>query len=127
MVLFELLQFVRVFLDYLLIEYLWHVLIMPLTNRNSITSADACIFVLLSYLLPGRDFPFHHKHYGVGPAHRASPKWAICEGLLGRRAPKILRVLQALERGRRHPLHTVQEQQLSTRKIYFVAVSPRTP
>jgi hypothetical protein len=39
MVLFELLQLVRVFLDYLRIEYLWHVLIMPLTNRNGIKSA----------------------------------------------------------------------------------------
>src|SRR5215211_3175278 len=38
MVLFELLKLVRVFLDYLRIEYLWHVLIMPLTNRNGITS-----------------------------------------------------------------------------------------
>src|SRR5215216_8112119 len=37
MVLFELLQLMRVFLDYLRIEYLWHVLIMPLTNRNGIT------------------------------------------------------------------------------------------
>jgi hypothetical protein len=27
---------VRVFLDYLRIEYLWHALIMPLTNRNGI-------------------------------------------------------------------------------------------
>ena len=36
MVLFELLQLARVFLDYLRIEYLWHVLIMPLTNRNGI-------------------------------------------------------------------------------------------
>jgi hypothetical protein len=35
-VLFELLQLVRVFLDYLRIEYLWHALIMPLTNRNGI-------------------------------------------------------------------------------------------
>src|SRR3712207_2455853 len=38
MVLFELLQLVRVFLDYLWIEYLWHVLIMPLTNRIGIPS-----------------------------------------------------------------------------------------
>src|SRR5215217_7968108 len=38
MVLFELLQLMRVFLDYLRIEYLWHVLIMPLTNRNGITA-----------------------------------------------------------------------------------------
>src|SRR5215217_1828558 len=36
MVLFELLQLARVFLDYLRIEYLWHALIMPLTNRNGI-------------------------------------------------------------------------------------------
>jgi hypothetical protein len=36
MVLFELLQLMRVFLDYLRIEHLWHVLIMPLTNRNGI-------------------------------------------------------------------------------------------
>src|SRR5215204_6987102 len=34
MVLFELLQLARVFLYYLRIEYLWHALIMPLTNRN---------------------------------------------------------------------------------------------
>jgi hypothetical protein len=40
MVLFELLQLMRVFLDYLRIEYLWHVLIMPLTNRNGITCAS---------------------------------------------------------------------------------------
>jgi hypothetical protein len=40
MVPFELLQFVRVFLNYLRIEYLWHVLIMPLTNRNGITSLE---------------------------------------------------------------------------------------
>jgi hypothetical protein len=38
-VLFELLQLVRVFLDYLRIEYLWHALIMPLTNRNGMTTA----------------------------------------------------------------------------------------
>jgi hypothetical protein len=38
-VLFELLQLVRVFLDYLRIEYLWHALIMPLTNRNGIIRA----------------------------------------------------------------------------------------
>src|SRR5215203_943132 len=37
MVLFELLKLVRVFLDYLRIEYLWHHLIMPLTNRNGIS------------------------------------------------------------------------------------------
>jgi hypothetical protein len=37
MILFELLKLMRVFLDYLRIEYLWHVLIMPLTNRNGIT------------------------------------------------------------------------------------------
>src|SRR5215213_489625 len=37
MVLFELLQLARVFLYYLLIEYLWHAFIMPLTNRNGIT------------------------------------------------------------------------------------------
>src|SRR5215212_3218834 len=36
MVLFELLQLARVFLYYLLIEYLWHAFIMPLTNRNGI-------------------------------------------------------------------------------------------
>jgi hypothetical protein len=41
MVLFELLQLMRVFLDYLRIEYLWHVLIMPLTNRNGITQKVA--------------------------------------------------------------------------------------
>jgi hypothetical protein len=41
MVLFELLQLARVFLDYLRIEYLWHVLIMPLTNRNGIRSLVA--------------------------------------------------------------------------------------
>ena len=34
MVLLELLQLARVFLDYLRIEYLWHVFIMPLTNPN---------------------------------------------------------------------------------------------
>src|SRR5215204_4301660 len=39
MVLFELLQLVGFFLDYLRIAYLWHVLIMPLTNRNGITVA----------------------------------------------------------------------------------------
>src|SRR5215217_7445953 len=38
MVLFELLQLARVFLYYLRIEYLWHALIMPLTNRNGISS-----------------------------------------------------------------------------------------
>jgi Sulfotransferase domain len=35
-VLFELLQLVRFFLDYLRIEYLWHALLVPLTNRNGI-------------------------------------------------------------------------------------------
>src|SRR5215216_1939713 len=40
MVLFELLQLARVFLYYLRIEYLWHALIMPLTNRNGITSEN---------------------------------------------------------------------------------------
>ena len=39
MMLFELLKLMRVFGDYLLIEYLWHVLILPLTNRNGITPA----------------------------------------------------------------------------------------
>jgi hypothetical protein len=43
MVLFELLQLVRNFLDYLWIEYLWHILIMPPTNRNGMTSGGgAC-------------------------------------------------------------------------------------
>ena len=37
MVLFELLQLFLIFLDYLRIKYLWHVLIMPLTNRNGIS------------------------------------------------------------------------------------------
>jgi hypothetical protein len=41
-VLFELLQLVRVFLDYLRIEYLWHALIMPLTNRNGMSGSGAC-------------------------------------------------------------------------------------
>src|SRR5215207_4573369 len=36
MVLFDLLQLAGVFLYYLRIEYLWHALIMPLTNRNGI-------------------------------------------------------------------------------------------
>jgi len=40
MILFEFLKLMRVFLDYLRIEYLWHVLIMPLTNRNSIRLGD---------------------------------------------------------------------------------------
>src|SRR5215213_10158247 len=40
MVLFELLQLARVFLYYLLIEYLWHAFIMPLTNRNGITRCN---------------------------------------------------------------------------------------
>jgi hypothetical protein len=35
-VLLKLLQLMRVFGDYLWIEYLWHVPIMPLTNRNGI-------------------------------------------------------------------------------------------
>src|SRR5215207_5035801 len=38
MVLFDLLQLAGVFLYYLRIEYLWHALIMPLTNRNGITA-----------------------------------------------------------------------------------------
>jgi hypothetical protein len=38
MALFELLQCARVFLDYLRIDYLWHVLIMPLIKRNGISS-----------------------------------------------------------------------------------------
>src|SRR5215208_4246 len=38
MVLFELLQLVGFFLDYLRVEYLWHAPIMPLTNRNGIRS-----------------------------------------------------------------------------------------
>ena len=33
---FESLQLVRVFVDYLWVEYLWHIFIMPLTNRNGI-------------------------------------------------------------------------------------------
>src|SRR5829696_8243590 len=41
MILFEFLKLMRVFLDYLRIEYLWHVLIMPLTNRNSITTTPS--------------------------------------------------------------------------------------
>ena len=46
MVLFELLKLMRVFLDYLRIEYLWHILIMPPTNRNGIScnpSADGLL------------------------------------------------------------------------------------
>jgi hypothetical protein len=43
-VLFELLQLVRVFLDYLRIEYLWHALIMPLTNRNGISTSANQLF-----------------------------------------------------------------------------------
>jgi hypothetical protein len=39
MVLFELLQLFLIFLDYLRIKYLWHVLIMPLTNQNGIRTA----------------------------------------------------------------------------------------
>jgi hypothetical protein len=42
MVLFELLQLARVFLYYLRIEYLWHALIMPLTNRNGIMFSSSC-------------------------------------------------------------------------------------
>ena len=38
MLYFELLKLMRVFLDYLRIEYLWHVLIMPPTNRNGMIS-----------------------------------------------------------------------------------------
>src|SRR5215203_2916908 len=44
MVLFELLQLARVFLYYLRIEYLWHALIMPLTNRNGNVIAAWAIF-----------------------------------------------------------------------------------
>jgi len=36
MVLFELLQLVGFFLNYLRKEHLWHAPIMPLTNRNGI-------------------------------------------------------------------------------------------
>jgi hypothetical protein len=36
-VLFELLKLLGVFGDYLWIEYLWHILIMPPTNRNGIS------------------------------------------------------------------------------------------
>src|SRR5215207_11238398 len=39
MVLFDLLQLAGVFLYYLRIEYLWHALIMPLTNRNGMREA----------------------------------------------------------------------------------------
>jgi hypothetical protein len=46
MVLFEILQLARVFLDYLRIEYLWHVLIMPLTNRNGIR----CLEPAMAYI-----------------------------------------------------------------------------
>jgi hypothetical protein len=38
MVLFDLLQLARVFLDYLRIENFRHALLMPLTNRNGIMS-----------------------------------------------------------------------------------------
>jgi hypothetical protein len=41
MMFFELLQLARILLYYLRIEYLWHVFIMPLTNRNGII-AVAC-------------------------------------------------------------------------------------
>jgi hypothetical protein len=37
MLLFKLLQLLLVFLDYSWVVYLWHVLIMPLINRNGIT------------------------------------------------------------------------------------------
>src|SRR5215217_6187636 len=47
MVLFELLQLARVFLYYLRIEYLWHALIMPLTNRNGIIWESFMGIVLL--------------------------------------------------------------------------------
>src|SRR5215213_5712766 len=43
MVLFELLQLARVFLYYLLIEYLWHAFIMPLTNRNGISTVPPAV------------------------------------------------------------------------------------
>jgi len=49
MVLFELLQLARVFLYYLRIEYLWHALIMPLTNRNGITISNPHPY--LTYIL----------------------------------------------------------------------------
>lgn len=35
----ELLQLMRVFGNYLRIKYLWHMPIMPLTNRNGITGS----------------------------------------------------------------------------------------
>ncbi len=38
MVLFELLKLLGVFFDNLCKEYLWHVLIMPPTNRNGISA-----------------------------------------------------------------------------------------
>ena len=38
---FESLKLVRVFVDYLWVEYLWHAFIMPLTNRNGITEVIA--------------------------------------------------------------------------------------
>src|SRR5215213_8665821 len=54
MVLFELLQLMRVFLDYLRIEYLWHVLIMPLTNRNGISTFIVAVFCLVDDRLKDR-------------------------------------------------------------------------
>src|SRR5215204_57198 len=38
---FELLKLVRVFGDYLWVEYLWHIRIMPLTNRNGMSTQAA--------------------------------------------------------------------------------------
>src|SRR5215212_7436911 len=53
MVLFELLQLVGFFLDYLRVEYLWHALIRPLTNRNGMREK--------LNLLPGYDTYVEHK------------------------------------------------------------------
>src|SRR5215203_2332017 len=43
MALFELLQLLGIFFDYLGVEYLWHASIMPSTKRNGITRSTMCL------------------------------------------------------------------------------------
>jgi hypothetical protein len=60
MLLFELLKLMRIFGDYLRIEYLRHAPIMPPTNRNGISSQiaqdDGSIYANLVLSIPSPEF-----------------------------------------------------------------------
>jgi hypothetical protein len=75
MLFFELLQLMRVFLDYLCIEYLWHMPIMPPTNRNG-------IIYLVESLPQGT----------VGAHGCAVPCWVASSLLVSKRSGRVVGV-----------------------------------